>query len=68
MFGLWIFISGLPSSQGYNTIYTCIDKFTKFVWFIPCFKGKGALSAPEYASLFFYNIARLFGAPKMVVT
>ena len=36
-FDVWSmdFISGLPSSQGYNTIYTCIDKFTKFVHFIP---------------------------------
>ena len=40
------FISGLPSSQGYNKIYTFIDKFTKFAQLIACFKGEGALSAP----------------------
>ena len=65
-FDVWSmdFISGLPSSQGYNTIYTCIDKFTKFVHLIPCFKGEGALSAPECANLFFSNIVRLFGVPE----
>ena len=61
------FISGLPNSQGYNTILTCIANFTKFVCFIPCFKGEGALSAPECADLFFSKIVRLFGVPKMVL-
>ena len=68
-FDVWSvdFISGLPSSQGYNTIYTCIDKFTNFVHLIPCFKGEGALSAPECANLFFSYIIRLFGIPKIVL-
>ena len=54
-FDVWSmdFISGLPSSQGYNIIYTYIDKFTNFVGLIPCFKGEGALSTPECANLFF---------------
>ena len=47
------FICGLPSSQGYTTIYTCIDNFTKSVWLILCFKGEGALCVFEYANLFF---------------
>ena len=61
-FNVWSmdFISRLPSSQGYNTIYTCIDKFTKFVHLIPSFKGKGALSTLECANLFFSKIVRLF--------
>ena len=60
-FGIWSMdlISGLPSSQGYNTIYTCIDKFTKFVHLLPCFEGEGALCTPEFANLFFSNIVRL---------
>ena len=61
------FISSPPSCQGYNTIYTYINNFTKFVWLIPCFKGKGALSAPEYANLFFSHIVRLFGVPKVAL-
>ena len=47
------FICSLPSSQGYNTTYTCIDEFTKFVQLITCFKGKGALNTPECANLSF---------------
>ena len=34
---------------------------------MPCFKGKGALSAPECASFFFTNIVILFFIPKMVL-
>ena len=65
-FGVWSmdFIPGIPGNQGYNTIYTFIDKFIKFVQLISCFKGEGALSAPECANLFFSNIVRLFGVQK----
>ena len=61
------FISGLPSSQGYNTVYTCIDNFTRFVRLIPYCKGEGTLSAPECVNLFFPNIVKLFGVPKIVL-
>ena len=44
------------------------------MYLIPCFKGEGALSTPEYANLvflnivfFFLNLVRLFGIPKMVL-
>ena len=65
-FDVWSmdFISELPISKVYNTIYTCIDNFTEFLRLIPCFKGKGALNAPECANAFFSNIFRLFGVPK----
>ena len=68
-FDVWSieFVSRLPSSQGYNTIYTCIDKFTKFVWLIPCFKGEAALKTPECINLFFSNMVRLFGIPNIVL-
>ena len=59
------FISELPSSQGCNTIYTCIAKFTK--WLIPCLKAEGDLSAPNCANLFFSKIVRLFIVLKMVL-
>ena len=68
-FDIWSmdFISGLPSSQGYYTNYICINNLTKFVRLIPCFKGDGALSAPECANLFISSIIRLFGILKMVL-
>ena len=59
-------ISGKPSSQDYNTVYTCINEFTKFVKLIPCSKGKGVLSAPECANPCFSNIIR-FGILKIVL-
>ena len=61
------FISGLPSSNDYNAAFTFINKFTKFVRLIPCFKGEGALSVPKYANLFFSNIISFFGVPKIVL-
>ena len=47
------FITDLPPCGGFNGIYTCVDKLTKFVKLIPVSIGEGALSAPEVARLFF---------------
>ena len=68
-FDVWSmdFISGIPGIQGYNTFFVCIDKFTKFVHLIPCFKGEGALIALECTNIFLSNIVRLFGVQKMVL-
>ena len=68
-FDVWSidFISGLSSSKDYNTIYIFSSKFTKFIQLTHCFKCKLALSVPESANLFFSNIVRLFGVPKMVL-
>ena len=48
-------------------MYTCIDKLTKFVCLILCFKAEGAFSVPECGNLFSSNIVKLFGIPKMVL-
>ena len=48
------YISELPSSLGHNTIFSCIDKSTKFVHLIPCFKREGHslhLSVPIFSFL-----------------
>ena len=57
------FITGLPPCSGFNEIYTCVDKLTKFVKLIPVSIGEGALSAPEVARLFFGHVVQLFGIP-----
>ena len=67
MFGIWISFLDYQVVKVTILLYTCIDNFIKFVRFIPCFKGEGALSTPECANLFFSNIVRLFGIPKMVL-
>ena len=52
------FITSLPVVDGFNAIYTCEDKFSKYVRLIPCFVGEGSLSASECAKLFFTNVVR----------
>ena len=61
------FITDLPPCGGFNGIYTCVDKLTKFVKLIPVLIGEGALSAPEVAHLFFEYVVRLFGIPHVVL-
>lgn len=41
------YIIGLPLSSSYNTIFTVVDKITKFIYLIPRIVGKGTLSAIE---------------------
>ena len=50
------FITDLPPCGGFNGIYTCVDKLTKFVKLIPVSIWEGALSAPEVACLFFEHV------------
>ena len=61
------FITDLPLCGGFNGIYTCVDKLTKFVKLIPVSIGEGALSAPEVACLFFEHVVQLFGIPHVVL-
>ena len=62
-FSFWTmdFITSLPKDQGYNAIFTCIDKLTKFVCLTPCCMGEGLLSAEQTTKLFYENVVRLFG-------
>ena len=50
------FITDLPLCGGFNGIYTCVDKLTKFVKLIPVLFGEGTLSALEVAHLFFKHV------------
>ena len=61
------FITDLPPCGGFNGIYTCVDKLTKFVKLIPFLIREGALSAHEVACLFFEHVVQLFGIPCMVL-
>ena len=55
------FVTDLPPCSGFNGIYTCVDKLTKFVKLIPVLIRERALSAPEVARLFFVHNVHLFG-------
>ena len=60
------FITDLPPCGGFNGIYTCVNKVTKFIKLIPVSLGEVALSAPEVAWLFFEHVMQLFSIPYMV--
>ena len=57
------FITSLTEDQGFNAIFTCIDKLMKLVRLTPCCMGEGLLSAEQTVKLFYDNVARLFGVP-----
>ena len=61
------FITDLPPCNGFNGIYTCVNKLTKFVKLVTVLLGEGALSAPEVAQLFFEHVVQLFGIPCIVL-
>ena len=61
------FITHLTPRGGFNGIYTCVNKLTKFIKLIPISIGEGALSAPEVACFFFEHVVLLFGILCMVL-
>ena len=67
MFGLWISFLDYPVVKVTILFILVLTSSLSLCDVIPCFKGEGALSAPECANLFFSNIVRLFGVPKMVL-
>ena len=62
------FLTDLPPCGGFNGLYICVDKLTKFAKLIPMLVGEGALSAPEVARLFFDHVVQLFGIPHVVLS
>ncbi|MEM7067220.1 MAG: hypothetical protein AAF572_29160, partial [Cyanobacteria bacterium P01_B01_bin.77] len=57
------FITDLPvgGPQGFNGIFTCVDRLTKFVRLVLVVIGAGERSAENVACLFFANVVSLFG-------
>ena len=51
----------LPVCNGYNAIFTCVDRLVKYCRLVPCFEEKGALSTFSFAKVFFDNVVRFFG-------
>ena len=62
------FITGLPScANGYDAIFTHVDRLTKYTVLTACTLGSGELSAKQVAQLFFQGVVRQFGLPDHVV-
>ncbi|GAU19157.1 hypothetical protein TSUD_79800 [Trifolium subterraneum] len=59
------FITGLPSSFGYNTIMVVVDRLTKYADFIPM---KSDYTSKSVAETFMHNIVKLHGMPKSIVS
>lgn len=59
------FIEGLPRSEGKDSIMVVIDRFTKYVHFIPL---THPYIASEVAKAFFGIVYRLHGLPEKIVS
>ncbi len=59
------FVTHLPDSSGFDGIFTIVDRFSKYVKFIPI---KGTADAPLIASLFFEHWVCQFGMPAVIVS
>ena len=59
-------VTGLPISNGYDSIYVFVDKLSKMVHFVPTVKL--GLTKEKLATYFFQHIFRLHGLPKMIVS
>ena len=59
------FITHLPISEGFYLVFTIIDRFSKYITFIPC---KTTCTAPDLARLFYDNIVCKLGMPLKTVS
>ena len=59
------FITGLPTSDGFDAILVVVDRYTKYSLFIPCFK---TCNARELAQLFLKNVFLMFGTPNEIIS
>ncbi len=60
-------ITDLPDSDGFNTVFTCVEKLSKYVVLVPCRMGDGELSAVDVADLFFSHVVARYGVPRSVL-
>ena len=59
------FISNLPPSRGYATIFVVVDRLSKFAHFIPL---KAAFNSKSVADAFISNFVKMHGFPKTIVS
>lgn len=60
------FITSMPAVDGYDAVFTCVDRLTKLVRLTPV-KMEG-LTAERVAHHFFARVIRDFGVPHSIVS
>ena len=58
-------ITHLPLSNGFDAVFTIVDRFSKYVTFVPCSTSSTAL---DLAFLFYENIVCKFGMLAKIVS
>ena len=58
-------ITHLPTSEGFNSVFTIVDRFSKYVILIPC---KATCTAPNLARMVYDYIVCKFGMPQKIVS
>ena len=61
------FITDLPLSGSFNSMFTIVNKLTKWVKLVPMIVGKGELSTWPVGHLFFDHIVHSFGVRHVVL-
>ena len=51
-------ITYLPTSEGFDLVFTIVNRFSKYVTFIPC---KATCTVPDLARIFYDHIVCKFG-------
>ena len=59
------FISEFPKVEGFGSILIVVDRFSKYIVFIP---APSECPAEETARIFFSNVVKNFGMPEDIVS
>ena len=59
------FIIGFPKVRDFKSVFVVVDRFSKYVVFIP---APDVCPTEEAAKLFFSNVVKHFGLPKDIVS
>lgn len=55
----------LPTSNGFDAIFTIVDRFSRYVKFIPC---NTTCSASDVADMFFRHWICVYGMPSKIIS
>ena len=58
-------ITHLPTSKGFDLVFTIVDRFSKYVTIIPC---KTTCTALDLARIFYNHIVCKFEMPQKIVS